>query len=322
MELKVFKDFDFTDFWDDSAYSLKAYVEEALTDELITSIEGELGYKLPVSYIELMKLHNGGILHKTCCPTDERTSWSDNHVAMTGFLGIGRNKTYSLCGSLGSQFMINEWGYPDTGVYICNTPSAGHDMIMLDYANCGKEGEPEVAHVDQEFEYRKTVLARNFETFIRALVSPDVYDTSEQDLKDTLETFKTGRFSDVLQEYFKKDTSVNFDKVLRNLFTELSSEKRYFALHADELSHLAYDIQFYLLSINKSIRSKEEFMKDYPSMVALGNNEISTRGYANFFGDWFDERVKSGQIAKGLFSGFKFTDEFKKNLFARISKYA
>lgn len=38
------------------------YVEETPSDELIQSIEEELGYKLPPFYIELMKLYNGGIL--------------------------------------------------------------------------------------------------------------------------------------------------------------------------------------------------------------------------------------------------------------------
>jgi len=321
MEQKIFKDFDFSDFWDDSEYSLKEYLEEEPTDELVKSVEVELGYKLPVSYIELMRLHNGGIPKRDCYPTTQRTSWAENHIAITGIMGIGRNKAYSLCGSLGSQFMIDEGGYPNTGVFICDCPSAGHDMIMLDYSNCGKEGEPEVVHIDQESDYQKTFLAKDFETFIRGLVSSDVYDTSEQDLINTLETFRSGRFSDILQGYFKKDTSINFDKVLRSLFTELTIEKGIFALHGDDLSYLAYDIQFYLLSTNKTIKTKEEFITEYPLMVAMGNNEISIGGYATFFEDWFDHRINSKQIARRLFDGLKFTDEFKRQLFDKIKKY-
>lgn len=321
MEQKIFKDFDFSDFWDDREYALEKFIEAKPTDELIKSIENELGYKLPASYIELMKLHNGGIPGKDCYPTNETTSWAEDHVAITGIMGIGRTKTYALCGSLGSQFMIDEWGYPESGVFICNCPSAGHDMIMLDYSKCGKEGEPEVVHVDQERNYKKTFLAKDFETFIRGLVSSDVYDTSEQDLIDTLDQFKTGQFSDILQTYFKKDTAINFDKVLRNLFTELTKEKGYFGLHGDELSYLSYDIQFYLLSINKSIQTREQFEKEYPPMVAMGNNEISTGGYASFFLDWFDQRSKSEQITKKLFGGLTFTDDFKRKLFEQIKKY-
>ena len=155
--------------------------EEFPTDELINSIEQELGFKLPASYVELMKMHNGGTPKNCCFPTKERTSWAENHIAITGIMGIGRTKTFSLGGSLGSQFMITQWGYPNTGVFICDCPSAGHDMIMLDYSKCGKNGEPEVVHVDQEWDYKKTFLAKDFETFIRGLVSSDVYDTSEQD---------------------------------------------------------------------------------------------------------------------------------------------
>jgi hypothetical protein len=321
MEQKIFNYFDFSDFWDDSKYSLKEYVGDKPSDELIVSVEKELGFKLPISYIELMKLHNGGIVKKCCFPTSEKTSWAEDHVAITGIMGIGRTKTYSLCGSLGSQFMIDEGGYPETGVVICDCPSAGHDVIILDYSTCGKEGEPEVVHVDQERDYKKTFLARDFETFILGLISAEAYDTSEQDLLDTLEKFKTGRFSDILQEYFKKDTTIDFDKILRNLFTTLTNKKGYFALHGDDLSHLAYDIQFYLLSINKSIKTKEEFIKEYPPMIAMGNNEITTGGYANFFEDWFDERLKSNKITKKIFGGLKFTDGFKRQLFDRIKKY-
>ena len=144
-----FKDFNFSGFWSDSEYALNEYVNEPASDELIKSIEKELGYTLPASYIELMKIHNGGILLKNCHPSSEPTSWADDHVGINGIFGIGRKKSYSLCGDAGSRFWIEEWGYPDFGVYICDCPSAGHDMILLDYRKCGNSGEPEVVHVDQ-----------------------------------------------------------------------------------------------------------------------------------------------------------------------------
>jgi hypothetical protein len=32
---------------------------------------------------------------------------------------------------------INEWEYPNIGIYFGNCPSGGHDMIALDYRTCG-----------------------------------------------------------------------------------------------------------------------------------------------------------------------------------------
>lgn len=176
MELQFFKDFDFTDFWSESSYSVRDYIEEFPDDEMVASIENELGYKLPASYIELMRIQNGGLVDKSCFPTTEENSWADDHIAITGIMGIGREKTYSVCGELGSQFMIDEWGYPAIGVYIADCPSAGHDMILLDYSKCGKDGEPEVVHVDQEDDYRKIFLAKDFETFIKGLKDEDEFD--------------------------------------------------------------------------------------------------------------------------------------------------
>ena len=114
MTEKIFYNFDFSDFWNDSGYALSQYVEEFPTEEIIHSVEQELGFKLPASYIELMKMHNGGTPKNCCFPTTESTSWAEDHIEITGIMGIGRNKTYSLCGTLGSQFMIDEWGYPNT----------------------------------------------------------------------------------------------------------------------------------------------------------------------------------------------------------------
>jgi SMI1-KNR4 cell-wall len=176
MSQSAFSVADFQDFWDDDEYALENYVEPPPTDALILEVEQELGYKLPAFYIGLMRQHNGGTPRNTCFPTTEPTSWADDHVAITGISGIGRDKIYSLCGQLGSQFMLDEWGYPPIGVCICDCPSAGHDMIMLDYSACGPAGEPTVVHVDQECDYKITFLAPNFETFVRGLVNEEEYE--------------------------------------------------------------------------------------------------------------------------------------------------
>ena len=188
-----FEGFDLTNFWDDNWYALKEYVSEPPSDELIASVEEELGYKLPAAYIWLMKQHNGGIPVNTCYPCDEPTCWADDHVAITGIFGIGREKSCSLCGELGSQFMIDEWEYPAIGVAICDCPSAGHDMIFLDYRACGPQGEPAVVHVDQENDYKITHLADSFEEFIRGLEHESLYDPDEdaEDLEDDADEEET-----------------------------------------------------------------------------------------------------------------------------------
>lgn len=165
----VFGDFDIAGFWEQSDYANKEYMGENLTDELLAAIEGELGYKLPGAYVELIKVQNGGIPVNTNHRTQEATSWSADHIAIAGIYGINKSKRYSLGGEFGSQFWIEMWEYPPIGVYFCDCPSAGHDMICLDYRLCGPQGEPQVVHVDQEFDFKITFVAENFERFIRGL---------------------------------------------------------------------------------------------------------------------------------------------------------
>ena len=176
-----FERFDLAGFWKDSDYSRKEYVLPPPTDISIAAIEKCLGYKLPKSYVELMRRQNGGLPSKTAFPSTEPTSWAKDHVAIEGILGIGDSKNYSLCGSLGSQFKIDEWGYPEIGVYFGTCPSAGHDMICLDYRKCGRKGEPQVVHVDQDLDYKITFLAENFEDFIKGLVDEDQIADSEDE---------------------------------------------------------------------------------------------------------------------------------------------
>ena len=176
---KVFGDFDMTDFWETSEYALKEYVGRTLDDATVRAVERELGYKLPASYVEFMKVQNGGIPRRTNHRTTERTTWAHDHIAITGIYSVGGEKPYSLLGELGSQFMVDEWGYPPIGVYFADCPSAGHDMVCMDYSVCGPSGEPRVVHVDQEWDYKIVVVADSFGSFIRGLQDDSAFETDK-----------------------------------------------------------------------------------------------------------------------------------------------
>ncbi len=171
----AFDNFDLKDFWVGSDYEQKEYIGKDLDDVLIKSIQHELGQELPKSYIELMRFQNGGIPINNCHATNTKTSWAEDHVAISGIYAIDRNPRYSLCGLFGSQFMVSEWGYPEIGIYFANCPSAGHDMLCLDYRDVGIDNEPSVVHVDQELDYCITFVAPDFETFIRGLSKEDMF---------------------------------------------------------------------------------------------------------------------------------------------------
>ena len=166
---RVFSDIDLAEFWEPSAYALVAYIGAPLNDEVVVAVERTLGYKLPASFVELMRFQNGGIPRRTRHRTREPTSWAVDHIAITGIFSIGHDKPCSMCGEMGSAFWIREWGYPPIGLYFADCPSAGHDMLCLDDRACGPAGEPQVVHLDQEQDYAITFVAETFEAFIRGL---------------------------------------------------------------------------------------------------------------------------------------------------------
>ena len=75
---RPFDGFDFEGFWADLPYSLENYVEPPPSEELIASIEQELGgYRLPAAYVDLALRHNGGLVNRNCHPMKQRTGWSE-----------------------------------------------------------------------------------------------------------------------------------------------------------------------------------------------------------------------------------------------------
>lgn len=173
------KKFNLASFWSDDFYAKKNYEGDKVTESMIQNVENTTGYKLPDSYINFLKSRNGGIPTKLCFPTSEETSWAKDHIAISGIYGIDEKRRNSLLGKFGDLFMKEEWGYPDIGIYICDCPSAGHDMVALDYSGNKSNQEPQVVHVDQEKNYKITFLANNFEEFINGLVNETEYEAEE-----------------------------------------------------------------------------------------------------------------------------------------------
>ncbi len=170
------RDFDLKTFWKKSDWAKKDYIDAPLTPTRLARVEKALGYKLPKAYVALMKHQNGGIPRNGNHRTKKRTSWAKDHVAVSGIFSIGNRKPSSLCGGCGSQFWVDEWGYPPIGVYFADCPSAGHDMLCLDYRKCGPKGEPQVVHVDQERDYKITFVAKDFASFVRGLEPDEAFD--------------------------------------------------------------------------------------------------------------------------------------------------
>jgi len=136
--------------------------EVPFREELVAAAELSLGVKLPESYIQLLRMRNGGrpVNRRVCTPF--RTSWSRDGFEIHSIIGIG--SSLGIDGEYGSRYMIAEWDYPDVGIVIASTPSAGHDTVMLDYS---KGGEPSVIYVDEDRVPR--AIAPNFAEFLAAL---------------------------------------------------------------------------------------------------------------------------------------------------------
>ena len=140
-----------------------------LTGSMVRIAEAALGFRLPGAYLELLHERNGGTPIRRCLPTAARTSWAEGNIEISGLLGIGSER--GVDGKLGSAYLIQEWGYPNIGIVICDTPSGGHDTVMLDYRECGPEGEPRVVYIDDDRTIRP--IAANFAEFINQLVDCD-----------------------------------------------------------------------------------------------------------------------------------------------------
>jgi hypothetical protein len=165
--------------WDDFFAGSDEYTGPPLTDVMVAAAEAALGYKLPAAYLQLLRVKNGGTPKRQCYPTGG-TSWSDNHVRVTAICGVGGRWGIDSP-QYGSRHMIEQGGFPEVGIFVGWTPTAGHDGIFLDYRECGPGGEPRVLYLDAEGgEEESQILAPDFATFLTGLVDCRPYEEQRQ----------------------------------------------------------------------------------------------------------------------------------------------
>lgn len=155
---------------DDEYYKL-----EPLTEKDVERTEEKLKIKLPKSYINLLKVQNGGYINYDSFPTDVPTSWADDHINVDHILGIGEEN-----GILESEYLIQEWELPKNIVLVSGS---GHSWVALDYRNTKEE--PPVIYIDAD-SGQIIELAPNFETFLNGLYVEETeleYSNFEQDVK-------------------------------------------------------------------------------------------------------------------------------------------
>lgn len=158
--MSLFKNIDLSELFDTKSDYGKEYRFDGLTEEMIGRAERTIGYKLPKSYIELLKVQNGGVIDDKY---DE--SW------LSVIYGIGP-ATDSFNG-LEEMFenWKEEWEYPDIGIPFGQTQSAGHDMYYMDYRFVDEIGEPRIVRIDIEQDNATYFVADNLVEFVRMIMA-------------------------------------------------------------------------------------------------------------------------------------------------------
>lgn len=128
------------------------YRNPPFSDEELAQTAKAIGWKLPKSYVALLKIRNGGRI--------DYEKYEDCWLA----------EIYGITPRDGLIEMfdnwINEWEYPNIGIPFGQTESAGHDMYFMDFGSVDENGEPRIVLVDNECDNCVTEVAKNLEEFL------------------------------------------------------------------------------------------------------------------------------------------------------------
>lgn len=156
MEKKV--SLNLYNFWGSNYYN-----HPPLSQSMVIFAQKELGVTLPKTYIELLKIQNGGYTKGFIFPTTQKTSWADDHIPLRDLAGIVVNDSINTAlNILDSPELTQEWELPDKQVLLSGE---GHWWITIDFR---KNELGSIMWFDVEIG-QEVYLADNFDSFINGL---------------------------------------------------------------------------------------------------------------------------------------------------------
>lgn len=152
-------------FWDVNYYN-----HPPLTAEMIQLAEKILAIKLPETFVELLKIQNGGFTKGFAFSIPNKKTAIKSPIPLLELFGIVTNQDILTTQNiLDSNNLANKWHLPDKQILL-----AGDDerwWITLDYR---KGSIPTVQWVTREYK-EGILIANNFDEFINGLVLIDKF---------------------------------------------------------------------------------------------------------------------------------------------------
>jgi hypothetical protein len=143
----------------------KHTIRHPLRENEVTALEEELGIRLPASFLDLLRIQNGGYVRFDGV-LREAGDGAPTLYTVRSIGGISRS--HSLSVNAMAESAAN-WEIPQGLVCF---DGDGHWWLGLDYRECGPDGEPPVVHIESD-DQRTEVVAPNFERFLAGLVQSD-----------------------------------------------------------------------------------------------------------------------------------------------------
>lgn len=152
--MSLFKAINLSELFNNESEYSKEYRFGELTDEMISRVEKNIGYRLPKSYIELLRVQNGGVIN------NKYETW------LSVIYGVGSTeRTFNGLEEMFDNWK-NNWEYPDIGIPFGETDSAGHDMYYMDFRVVDEAEEPRIVRIDNEMDNEIYFVANNLVEFL------------------------------------------------------------------------------------------------------------------------------------------------------------
>ncbi|MEC0278767.1 SMI1/KNR4 family protein [Bacillus halotolerans] len=158
-----------SEFWESSEYDPFRLTD--ISDNEIKNVEKKLNLTLPEQYKKLIIQQNGGLINFNAFPTDQETSWAEDHIEVDHLRGIGKD-----LGILESEYLIKEWGLPQRLLLI---QGDGHNWVALDYRLTNEN--PPVHYFDLELN-NDIKIAVSFDEFLSKLYTHDYEEVQDENL--------------------------------------------------------------------------------------------------------------------------------------------